>query len=181
MKKIRLDALMMDIKVPDSVSYVDDGVVDSIGAHENFLNWKRTGDPECLFDKTKLNDVAGTTYFQKGSGEYRFRIFYLDDSDPNSVICTRGHEETHFVHAVKRLDNLENEMRTSVGVDINFKNLLKKIDSKNARREIVAEIGGLFAVHRRYGSEAVKKYSMKYMSEFSHRSNPIYLKALNKL
>ncbi|MBT7706211.1 hypothetical protein HN747_02075 [archaeon] len=122
MKKIHLNALDVDLSVPDSVHYRDDGFVDNIHAHHNFLKWKHTGNINDLFNP------AGDDPGQKGAmgyvpygQEHHFMVCYLHNSNPYTEILVRGHEETHFAHAIKCLDQLSNYMKFRLGIEIDIK------------------------------------------------------------
>ena len=179
-KGVHLKAMDLDVNISERISYFDDGFVDIIEAHVNFLGYKYTGDLS-FFTNTDFPPVGGKRkggmlLIPQSEGRYSAHIFYTHNSNPVLENFARAHEETHFLHAVKRLSLLEEVARKTVGVEIPFDNFMK-ISDKFERKETIANLGGFFSVHKNYGIEKVKDLP-SYFEGYETRS--IYLGLMNK-
>ncbi|MEI7719357.1 MAG: hypothetical protein WCI72_05795 [archaeon] len=169
MKTIHFSALDLDLEVPNIINYHDDGFVDSLEGRAAFLNWKYMGELD-LSGKEQLDvtgNMLGTPAVHK---EQHIHIYYRHRKYPENEIKTQGHEETH---ALRRIDYLlgNNAGMTAFlisvlnkkGVEINLPKLERKIRDTEVREEVIAELGGIFAVHQKYdlltiGLPFVKEY-----------------------
>jgi hypothetical protein len=163
-KPVYLRALDLEVNIPENVYFWDDGFVKDIQGQTAFINWKYTGKlglPENsstkYFSAEITPDTAGLilAFHKKKISEYYFHIFYLE----NSSIRTRGHEETHFLHAIKRLKNLEDAMKFRTGVEIDFNYLKNSMPNGEKKYELIAELGSIFALSQREGWESVINFA----------------------
>ena len=178
-KQIHLSALNLDLNIPECISYQDLGFVDNVKAYANFLKWKRTKDMRSLFERENegIKHIGNIRMIEKRNNQYEFSIFYTHNDNPAKELLTRAHEETHFVHAVKCLDSLTDAAKLSTGINIDFKYVKEKIQSTEDRMEIIADIGGLYAIHRMYGSETVMNY-LDNNCIYTERAKQFYIKFL---
>lgn len=155
-KIIHLKALDFDLPIPECVNFHDDGIVSDLQDHMGFLNWRYTGrllESEFVIQEGTVGINAG---FSSPSGErYDLHIFYLNAPYLDEV---RGHEETHFVHSIKRLSNLSKVIKLREGIEIDFDKIRSQIPNRINRIETIAEIGGIFAFSQKNGWDSVCKF-----------------------
>jgi hypothetical protein len=177
-KPLHLSALNLDLSIPECVYFYDDGFVEDIGAHLEFLDYYygRKGIPHSKLDSKTVGLTS--LYASKNQDLFKFHIFYLDGSG----IYTRAHEETHFLHAVKRLPALSEAIKIRRGFDLNFEEVKDSIEETYARRETIAEIGAIFAVHQEAGIEGLSLYNRGLMPccIHFHEAYSIYLRAMRR-
>jgi hypothetical protein len=177
-KTIHLNALDLDVSVDNSIKFYDDGFVKDLGAHEYFINWKYKNTFPQVSELAIDPFDAGHMLFIK---ELKiFHIAYLNSS--SCPIRTRGHEETHFLHAVKRLNVLSERIRQRQGIEIDFNKIIRKVSDVKSRREVIAEIGGIFCQYQRNGWEDVSRVLELYpaRSYYFDQAYEIYCAALEE-
>ena len=177
-KIVHLNALDLDVFVPEEISFHDDGFVDDLGAHEYFINWRYRGNfPPIESFSTSENNKGHILY----SAHFKcFHIAYLNSS--SHPLHTRVHEETHFLHAVKRLPILSQRIMQRQGVEIDFDKIKGEIEDPEERRETFAEIGGVFAQYQRIGWQGVCDFYASRLprSEFFDDAFKIYSRAIEE-
>lgn len=167
-KIIHLNALDLDVSVPGNVSFYDDGFVDNLDEHMNILNFRYSGqflsDPKYLAPE----GAAGNLMMLGNSrlNLYRFHIFYLNSS--SHPISTRGHEETHFLHAVKKLSVLSERILHRQGVEMDFEYVKKEVPDRADRCEVIAEIGGIFCQYQRNGWQSILDFQKSDLPRSAH-------------
>ena len=178
-KKVYLSALNMELLVPECISYEDKGFVKSTKSYANFLEWQGTWNPNSFFQTEEEGQlqVGGLRGLRNFEGGYNFIAFYSHDANPVVELATRAHEETHFIHIVNCLDQLGDRMRRSQGIDIDFRRVRKKMNSFKEKKEVIAELGALFAVHQSYGLNAVREYPSEFY-EYMSSAQTIYLRSI---
>jgi hypothetical protein len=156
MKTIHLTALDLDLEVPDTIHYHDDGFVENIEERTAFLIWKYTGKLDLSEKKQKvlIGRMFGTPAIHK---EQHIHIYYKNRKRQDCEMWTRGHEE---LHTIRRMDYLM-DSNTGItafliaalerkGVEINLQRIKKEIKDEELREEVIADLGGVFAVHQKY-------------------------------
>jgi len=119
MKNLRLAALNLDIFVPDSTFYFDDGYVESLDVHTSFLDWKHK---TCGKDESQINPgynyIGRTSLYVNPSGRFVY-VYYLRCNDAWSDMRNRAHEETHALDNMDGLEFLQRKL-DEYGFDVNL-------------------------------------------------------------
>lgn len=180
-KQIRLSALDLEVSIPESINFYDDGFVDNIREHADFLRFKYTGTVNADESKPISDRVFGLTqvFGSSDSSHYAVHIFYLRDISP---LHARGHEETHFLHLVKRLPYLSEAMKIRQGIEIDLDSLKTEITEVHKKRELIADLGGIFALSQRNGWDGVRNFQLhsQFRSEHFDEAFFIYFNAREK-
>lgn len=166
-KIVRLNALDLVVSVPQNICFYDDGFVKDLDEHMNILNFRYTGrflsDPKYLAPKGAAGNLM---MLGNKRNFYNFHIFYLNSSFP--PIATRGHEETHFLHAVKRLPVLSERILHRQGVEMNFEYVKNEVQDRDDRCEIIAEIGAIFCQYQREGWQSILDFQKSNLPRSGH-------------
>jgi hypothetical protein len=153
-KIVHLNALDLDVSIPKTINFYDDGFVDDLGAHQYYVAWKYSYHFPSIDSFSSDSSTAGHILY---TPDFRnFHIVYLKNSF--CPIKTRGHEETHFLHAIKRLPVLSQRILQRQGVEIDFNEVKESIQNVKVRREVIAEMGAIFCYYPHVGWGSVEKF-----------------------
>jgi hypothetical protein len=181
-KIIHLKTLDVKVDVPDMIHYQDDGAVKDVQAHAFFLIWKygRSAKMEPLLKKDEI--YSGRLFYTQNKDGIFFHSFYLNNQGLLDELTTRAHEETHFIHAVKRLPNLSFEIKKRTGANVDFTKISSEFDDRAAYREVVANIGSVFTLHEKFGLGCCKNYAInsELKDEYFIPALSIYLESFIK-
>lgn len=136
-----LEALGIEIELPPNIVYHHDGGVDNIWAHTVNLigcNYSYPISPlgfESIQGRVQLIQIAAVKHYH---------LFYLK-MGPALTALVRGHEETHFMKSVDRLNtrnltHLSEVLQREHGLVVNLNDIYDK--------EVAASIGGIHAALR---------------------------------
>lgn len=158
-KKILLKVLGIEVPVNDNIEYHDDGFVSSIEVYKKRL-LKRYNNNTNNLNK----DCSGTFGRFESDGKIHHHIAYLNQEHNSLNIQTRAHEETHVLDSLGYLDLLEKKIIDEFMVGISF-GLIKCFDNFfKDKSEIIAEIGGIYALCKSgISPENIKNFVMKIL------------------
>lgn len=134
MKDAHFEALRLNVPLPEGHMYHDDGLVESIGEQTRVLK-ERYG----LNGFPDSTDVAARYVVGKEGGITHHHVFHLElgkQHHPLQMIL-RGHEETHALSGIGRLDLLEDAL-------LRWNTYMRLVGVSN--QELVADIGGIHAL-----------------------------------
>lgn len=178
-KTVHLNALDLDVSVPENVYFYDDGFVESLGGHEYYVNWKYAGKLPPIKSIIDSEQHVGHILYLKDFRDGRhFYIAYLHSS--SSPINTRGHEETHFLQETNRLSFLSRRIMQRQGVEIDLEEIQSRIVDKHQRLETTADIGGIFCKYQRDGWQSVLNFQRSNLprSQYFEEAYTIYSSAI---
>ncbi len=131
MKTITLDALGLDVQVPDNIDYSYGGEIPDINQYVlNLLGHK---------ENRRYDGLCLTLY--RDDCEKSMHIFVRQGLKPYSKLFLKGHEETHVLERVGRIEVLQRAL-------VNDGYLRKRLEKMP--RETRADIGGLYALKRQF-------------------------------
>lgn len=162
-KTVHLNALDLDVSISEDLNFSDDGFVKSIEEHLGFLDWKYG--QKMNLTRKEVRGRVGTCHRRVYGGKDFFHLFYLDSGRPIQNLEVRAHEETHFLHLVERLDFLSEQMKKRQNVEIDFEEIASAIPIIDSRLEIIADLGGIYAMHCSFGFEKMRDYCISLSSD----------------
>lgn len=131
----------------------DDGYVTNIDQHSRDVAMKYLRDPakvDALLSTLDLNPQSRHLQFIRNDGITIHHTFYKQHPQPDVNIWRRGHEETHALHAAGELRLLDQALREH-GIPIDLKAAYDHEKSSHDDRELVAEVGAIFALYKAGG------------------------------
>jgi hypothetical protein len=181
MRKIRLSALGIEFDAPDNLHYHDDGLVSSVIGHSyrlhkkygakpqdtlyrrildskfipNFLLMKLRGRCFCVFPGKSEKDRNYTLEDAVNDGkEVNIHTYVRDDLCKETIIKTKGHEETNALLKINKLDLLKEALK---------KDGIQSSDLDKLGEEVICDIGGIYAtVRRSLESEEEQSFNLEY-------------------
>ncbi len=138
---IKLSILGIEFE-SDKHRYRDDGFVKDIHEHSAKIYQEFGDNPETYYIKLLLREeemplVSGNTMSRDNSDPIEIISFYQHFDSHLKEVFVRGHEETHALKKMCKLDLLQEKI-TCFGLDVE---MLPGSDV-----ELIADIGGLYAV-----------------------------------
>ncbi|MBI4154397.1 hypothetical protein HY501_03600 [Candidatus Woesearchaeota archaeon] len=107
-----------------------------------------------------LNGICHS--FTTLSGVQRHHLFYKKQDHPGHERFVRAHEETHALHGMGQLSLLDHKLK-EIGLEFDWKRFFDGYQCSKPEREIVAHIGGLYAVR---GNICGFPYTLSMVTEF---------------
>lgn len=178
-KIVHLNALDLDVPVPENIFYFDEGFKQDVLEYRKEL-YKKYGCIKYLKKIEKDNEILINglhSYLKEYNGSRFFHIYYLNKLNDQQNFLIRSHEETHFLHAIKKLPLLSEKISREVGVLLDFEEIRNKYDDRDTRLEVVAELGGIFGVHRRYSFQEAIETSKKIENVYIGIARELYIEA----
>lgn len=133
----RFESFGVEIELDDSFRFRDHGYVESPVDYFNALypNGKR------VEENGKTLGICGKrTMVESGRRISSLHICYINHENPAYNLHIRGHEETHALFGVGRIDVLQERILRDLGKIIDF--------PKISDHEVIADIGGMYATSR---------------------------------
>ncbi len=141
-----LEALGIEIELPPNAVYHDDGVVDNMWAHSvNLMGCCCSCALSPLeFERGVGLPVLGRVQLIHVANVRHYHLFYLKRVSALTALL-KGHEETHFMKSVDRLNtrnltHLSEVLQREHGLVVNLNDIYDK--------EVAASIGGIHAALR---------------------------------
>jgi hypothetical protein len=201
----KLDALGIELLLPDNALFFDLGYVPSIVAqrkqlHIQYKNLKALADPR-NYDEELHKGTFGEHYFVWDGPElhlgHRHDYVYTKRRDFGPLdLYSRAHEHTHVLEHYGGLALLSERLFREQNVRINF-SMFRWIteDQRKFNEEVIAELGAIYALHAAgYGidflptglkasvgfpqAKAIYERSRSPMKTFSLPSTPIDIQQL---
>ncbi|MBP7708099.1 hypothetical protein KA107_00300 [Candidatus Pacearchaeota archaeon] len=179
--KVHLAALDLEVPVSTNVSYSDDGYQTDLNEYCNNFAIRQGAMSMSKLPSSAQGccDVAFTADRRRAW----VRLFYLKQASPELDTHVRAHEETHFLHAIGKLDYLSQVMNQRVGLSLDFKKVQEYYAGDallEKRREIIAELGGIFGVHQLYGFDSARNIGLMMRNRYIGTAWQIYESTLRR-
>lgn len=174
----KLNFSMLELTVESEIhSLRDDGFVPDITEHTKKVYLEFWGTDKGLEEAVAgLDANPGGRYILFKEGETITAVIFYKYEGPLTEILRRAHEETHVLHAIGRLDLLEERLH-QLGVQIDLTKYSDFDTCTELEREVVANIGGFYALQRR-GAD-ITKLSVKGPQSIKHAVR-LYQQALQQ-
>ena len=174
MSEINLSATGLVVNAPDNYHYHDDGTVKSLVAYATALSQKYSSKNIHPFYLRLAESIGIGSLFRKSAeekglpvtkglnfqyygmyssiedalkedAEVHVHTFVLEGLGERETLFLRGHEETHTLLHLERLYLLENALP-----QLNLKPRIKPDGLERLPKEVICDVGGLYAVLRNY-------------------------------
>jgi len=147
----RLNFSMLEIIAEsENHSLRDDGFVPNISEHSRKVYREFMGNDEGYEELTKQfsqTEPAGRFMYIR-NGDNNIWIIFYKHADHGTEIVKRGHEETHVLHGIGQIELLQ-QLLAQKGLDISLVRYANFEECSDDERELVANIGGLYAMENK--------------------------------
>lgn len=146
MKSVKLLATGLEFQVEDTFHYHDDGLVPNIVEHIKRLERKYGGILLTEYCDIKCKGITYISYnapyrsleeVLRNKGEVDVHIFVLQGMEELPTVFCKGHEETHILLSLNRLEILKSKLSA---------NGIASDGIEAEHKEVICDIGGFLAV-----------------------------------